>query len=116
MQIDFNLRPSLKQATLPCFTSLPVSPWANSVPLERIARVAQQEPGSPLHEIRNRDSIVGRWAGDRVVLVGDYDESKLWDELPTYRNISKEVVETWNRFIELDDMQLEYRPGCSCST
>ena len=60
------------------------------------------------------DSIVGRWAGDRVVLIGDYDESKLWEELPTYRNISKEVVETWNRFIEMDDMQLEYRPDCSC--
>lgn len=61
------------------------------------------------------DSIVGRWAGDRVVLIGDYDESELWKELPTYRNISKELVESWNEFIELDDRQLEYRPDCSCS-
>lgn len=60
------------------------------------------------------DSIVGRWAGDRVVLIGDYDESELWKELPTYRNISKELVESWNRFIEMDDLQLEYRSDCSC--
>ena len=62
------------------------------------------------------DSIVGRWADDRVVLIGDYDESGLWKELPTYRNISKEVVETWNKFIEIEDRQLTYRPDCSCNT
>jgi len=58
------------------------------------------------------DSVVGRWAGDRVVLIGDYDESQLWDELPTYRNISKEVVEAWNRFIELDNLRLAFREDC----
>ena len=62
------------------------------------------------------ESIVGRWAGDRVVLIGDYDESELWQELDTFQNISKEVVETWNKFIECDDMQLQYRSDCSCST
>ncbi len=62
------------------------------------------------------DSIVGRWAGDQVVLIGDYDESELYEELPTYRNISKEVVETWNRFIEIEDMKLRYCPDCSCNS
>jgi len=59
--------------------------------------------------------IAGRWAGDRVSLVGDYDSSKVWDELfdnKTYRNISKELVSTWNDFIEIDKMKLEYTP-CS---
>ena len=60
------------------------------------------------------DSIVGRWAGDRVGLVGDYDESNLWDDLDTYRNISRQVVEAWNQFIELENMRLRYRPECSC--
>lgn len=60
--------------------------------------------------------IAGRWAGDRVVMLGDYDESELWKELPTYRNISKELVETWNKFIELEDHQLRYWSGCSCNT
>lgn len=56
--------------------------------------------------------IVGRWAGDRIALVGDYDSSKLWDELPKFRNISKEVVETWNDFIELPDKKLKFNPDC----
>lgn len=61
------------------------------------------------------DSIVGRWAGDRIVLVGDYDDSNLWDELPSYRNISKDVVTAWNDFIEMEEMQLEFRSDC-CSS
>jgi hypothetical protein len=60
------------------------------------------------------DSIVGRWAGDQVVLVGDYDESNLWEELPSYRNISRELVDAWNPFIELKEMRLRFNPECSC--
>ena len=60
--------------------------------------------------------IAGRWAGDRIALVGDYDSSNLWKELPTFRNISRQVVEEWNAFIELPDRQLQYRDDCSCST
>jgi hypothetical protein len=59
-------------------------------------------------------SVVGRWAGDRVALVGDYDKSKLWDDLPGYRNISKELVAAWNQFIEIDEMKLTFNQECSC--
>jgi hypothetical protein len=58
--------------------------------------------------------IVGRWAGDRVCLVGDYDSSKLWGDLRQFRNITKELVETWNAFIELPDLKLTFRPDCGC--
>jgi hypothetical protein len=58
--------------------------------------------------------IAGRWAGDRVCLVGDYDSSKLWDRLPEFRNITQEVVETWNDFIERAEMKLQFRPDCGC--
>ena len=57
--------------------------------------------------------IVGRWAGDRVALVGDYDSSGIWKELPKWRNISKQVVETWNEFIELPEKKLDYRSECT---
>ncbi len=60
------------------------------------------------------DTVVGRWAGDRVVLVGDYDESKLWDTSKTFRNISKELVDAWNGFIDIPQMRLTYNPTCSC--
>jgi len=47
--------------------------------------------------------LVGRWAGDRVVLIGDADSSKLIQELVEYRNISLEFSRTWYWFIELED-------------
>ncbi len=59
------------------------------------------------------DAIAGRWAGDRIVMIGDYDSSKLWGETPRYRNIARELAETWNAFIELPDAKLTYRE-CSC--
>jgi len=62
-----------------------------------------------------KDTVVGRWAGDRVALVGDYDESKLWDELPRYRNISRDLVTEWNAFIEIPKMQLTFNDDCSCN-
>ena len=61
--------------------------------------------------------IVGRWAGDRIALIGDYDGSRLWDQLyraKTFRNISGDLVETWNDFIEIDSMKLSYKPCPSC--
>ncbi|QDT38402.1 hypothetical protein [Stratiformator vulcanicus] len=68
--------------------------------------------GAPM--VLPEDSVVGRWAGDRIVLIGDYDESKLWEELPSYRNISNEVAEAWNDFIEIEDMKLATRHDCGC--
>lgn len=61
------------------------------------------------------DSIVGRWAGDRVLLVGDYDSSGLYDACRSYRNISEQLVREWNDFIELDDRQLKFQPCSGCS-
>lgn len=68
--------------------------------------------GGPIRSPVSR--IAGRWAGDRIAFVGDYDSSKLWDQLGTFRNISGELVEEWNSFIELPDLKLTYRPDCSC--
>ena len=59
-------------------------------------------------------SIAGRWAGDRVMLVGDYDGSDIWKRLPQYQNITRELVEVWNDFIGIGDLKLKYNPECSC--
>ena len=87
---------------------------AASCVMDSIAICAAAE-GAPITPAE--DAIVGRWAGDCVALVGDYDESRLWEELyrtKTYRNISQELVEVWNDFIELSDYQLSFNPQCSC--
>jgi hypothetical protein len=59
------------------------------------------------------DSVVGRWAGDEVYLVGDYDSSNLYEESFGYRNISRELAETWNSFIDLDDRKFQF-DDCGC--
>jgi len=61
------------------------------------------------------DTTVGRWAGDRVALVGDYDDSKLWEQLPSWKNISADVVRDWNLFIDIPEMKLKHNSDCSCN-
>ena len=61
------------------------------------------------------DTTVGRWAGDRVALVGDYDDSKVWEQLPSWKNISAEVVRDWNAFMDIPEMKLTHNPNCTCS-
>lgn len=57
--------------------------------------------------------LAGRWAGDAVSLVGDYDESNLYERARRYRNISGPLVEEWNQFTGLDAYRLAYDP-CEC--
>jgi len=53
----------------------------------------------------------GRWAGDRIVLIGDYDESDLYDEaFEKFRNITGQLVKDFNDFVGIDEFKLEYRP------
>ncbi len=54
----------------------------------------------------------GRWAGDRILLVGDYDESGLWDEVAeSFVEISAGLIEEFNRFIESPDLRIGRPPG-----
>ena len=67
----------------------------------------------------DENQIIGRWACDRVMMVGDSDSSELWLEIykgDTYRNISPQLVSTWNAFIELSDLQLSLDSSCHCGT
>jgi len=62
----------------------------------------------------DENGVVGRWAGDRIVLVGDYDSSRLFETCEQWRNISQELVEAWNAFIGRPELQLESRVCSSC--
>jgi hypothetical protein len=54
--------------------------------------------------------FAGRWAGDEVYLVGDYDESDLYEKARTaYRNISRELAVEYNQFIAVDDLKLHIK-------
>jgi hypothetical protein len=73
----------------------------------------------PISE-RSRYSTLGRWAGDRITLIGDYDSSELWDHariqdahgrpLPeaTYTDISELVRREFNDAVTRDGGGPEY--------
>lgn len=50
----------------------------------------------------NKDyKFAGHWAGNRIVVVGDYDESKLYDKAnKQFKEISQEIRKEWNDFCE----------------
>jgi|SRR5690349_1766844 len=50
----------------------------------------------------------GRWAGDRITMVGDYDESHLFDKAQNkFINITHGVLDEWNSVVEYDDDKIE---------
>jgi hypothetical protein len=61
----------------------------------------------PLHPV---PQYAGRWAGDEVYLVGDYDESNLYETAQSeYHNIAEGLAKEYNEFIRLDDCRLSVK-------
>ncbi len=59
-------------------------------------------------DIKENYEYAGRWAGDRILVIGDYDSSGLYDiALEQYKDISKEVAEEYNDFIELEELKIK---------
>src|SRR5690348_10754915 len=50
----------------------------------------------------------GRWAGDRITMVGDYDESHLFEKAgKQFLNITHGVLDEWNSVVEYEDEKIE---------
>ena len=82
-----------------------------------LLRKSDDSGGGDFHDVTfetDPAAIVGRWAGDRVVLIGDYDSGQLWERAKSYRNISLELADVWNRFIPFPELKLTPRADCSC--
>lgn len=51
----------------------------------------------------------GRWAGDRIVIIGDYDSSKLYDKvIESFKEITDLIKDEWNDFIEIDELKIKF--------
>ena len=75
--------------------------------LETISRISSTPLG------KGRFKTVGRWAGDEIYLVGDYDDSGLYHEAKAfYRDITREVVEEFNEFIEVESCKVGNMEYC----
>lgn len=80
-----------------------VNPQAGVLPF--LLRKSNESGGGDIHR---EYQTAGRWAGDRVVLVGDYDASKLYDEAEEkFANISEQLVKDYNDFVEIDESVLK---------
>ena len=59
-------------------------------------------------DIQKEYKNAGRWAGDRIVVVGDYDESGLYDKaLKEFKDISHKIKDEFNDFIQVEHLQLK---------
>ncbi|MFH8107841.1 MAG: hypothetical protein QXJ25_02345 [Candidatus Aenigmatarchaeota archaeon] len=51
----------------------------------------------------------GRWAGDRIVLIGDYDKSKLYQKVKkNYKDIGIEAAKEYNRVIAMNESDFKF--------
>lgn len=62
-------------------------------------------------DINNFDELeyCGRWACDKIVIIGDYDSSNLYeqvDETQGWKNISKAAGEEFNRVIDFEGYEI----------
>jgi len=61
--------------------------------LALLLRKSNEGGGGDLREFEKCD-LVGSWAADKIVIIGDYDESALYDEAQkNFRDISEVLIE-----------------------
>jgi hypothetical protein len=72
-----------------------------------LLRKSNESGGGDVHYRIPNPKYAGRWAGDEVYLVGDYDESDLYEKAGNeFTNISQPLVEEYNDFIEVKEFKL----------
>ena len=59
-------------------------------------------------DIQKEYKSAGRWAEDRLVVIGDYDESNLYEKANhEFTEITDDIKEEWNDFIELFELKIK---------
>jgi hypothetical protein len=62
-------------------------------------------------DIQRDYHTAGRWAGERIALIGDYDSSEDYESAEReFTDISRELGLEYNDFIEAEGLQLELPP------
>jgi hypothetical protein len=51
---------------------------------------------------------LGRWAGDQIALIGDYDSSKLWHNTEDFTDISELLMSEYNQALDEDGFRDHY--------
>ncbi|MCB0094121.1 MAG: hypothetical protein KDE46_00320 [Caldilineaceae bacterium] len=78
--------------------------------LAYLLRKSDESGGGDI-EMDHSIDFAGRWAGDEVYLIGDYDSSNLYQEAKNqYDNIAQPLVAEYNQFMGSKECQLTYEP------
>ena len=77
--------------------------WNASHVLMYLIRKSDEGGGGDI-ALNGDEVYAGRWAGDRVILIGDYDTSKLYEEVQNYTNISIPMATEFNRLCDTEDL------------
>jgi hypothetical protein len=81
---------------------------ANRMPMAALALLLRKSSESGGGDIEKDYKSAGRWAGDRVVVVGDYDESKLYDiAQKKYKNITTQLRMDYNSFVGEKELKVQ---------
>lgn len=59
-------------------------------------------------DIQKPYANAGRWADSRIAIVGDYDESEIYQQCNSglYEEITDKIREEWNDFIEINELKI----------
>jgi len=62
------------------------------------------------------NEYAGRWAGDKICLVGDYDESRLYQKAyEEFDNITPSLCSEYNAFMRCDEFRLNETLCSGCA-
>ena len=83
-----------------------VNKWAGIFPY--LLRKSNERGGGDITHAEVQ--YAGRWAGDKVFLVGDYDKSGLFDKAKdAFTNISYSLAEEYNEFVQVEEHKLDVK-------
>jgi len=62
--------------------------------------------------IDRADIGMGRWNGDKITIVGDYNPNEIYQKCGNgeYKDITKTVIDSYNKFIEIEEYQYKGNP------
>ena len=73
-----------------------------------LLRKSDESGGGDIHNF-NELQYCGRWACDKIVIIGDYDSSNLYEQINEkygWTNISKEAAKEFNSIVDFKDCEI----------
>jgi len=83
-----------------------------------LLRKSNELGGGDVRDEPSELGFCGRWAGNKIVVIGDYDESGLFRKIrndPSWKDISADAADEYNDFIGSSHLMVGNEGGLLCS-